>query len=86
MTLILFFILFTGLVFVLLNALPTATALPVGIQEGFTLIVGYVKAWDGIFAFTALLQAVAFMAIFFTALAGWYLVRWVVHLVRGGTN
>jgi len=86
MTLLLFFFLFTTFVFIILNLLPVATTMPTEIANGLTLIVGYIKSWDGIFAFTHLLAAVAFMTVFFFALGLWYAVRWVIHLVRGGTS
>jgi len=86
MTLILFFIVFTGLVFTIMNLLPTATLLPTQIHDSLTLVVGYIKAWNGIFAFTPLLEAVSFVAVMYGVIWTVKAFVWTLKLVRGGTS
>lgn len=85
MTLALFFVAFIGLFFGILNLLPVAGEIAPEIQNGLTLIVSNMKAWNALFPITELLVAVGIMAGFYTAKYTWRAIKWVIHIIRGGT-
>lgn len=85
MTLALFFVAFIGLFFAILNILPVAGEVAPGLQSGLTLIVSNMKAWDAFFPITELLIAVGIMMAFYLAKYGWRAIKWVIHIIRGGT-
>jgi len=86
MTLLVFLLAFITFLLAALNLLPLASDLPSGITTGFILVVGYIKAWDSIFAFTELFQAVAFVAAVYTIIFIWHVVIKIIGWVRGGTS
>lgn len=78
MTFAVYIVIFGALIFGLLFLLPDATALPSEFYDGLYLIVGYIKAWDGIFAISSLIQALYFVVLFSTFI---YLVKisiWII--------
>jgi len=84
MTTLIFWVGFIGLFFAFLNALPTVGTINPEIQEGLTLIVSNMKAWNELFPIDQLLIIVGLMASFWLAKFGWKAIKWVIHLVRGG--
>jgi len=86
MTFAIFIILFFGLFIAVLNALPLAGALSPSISSSIILIVGYMKAWNFLFPITELLQCVLLVVAFELAIWVWHALKWVLHLIRGGTS
>lgn len=85
MTLALFFVAFIGLFFGILNLLPVAGQIAPELQSGLVLIVSNMKAWNALFPITELLLSVGVMASFYLAKYGWKAIKWVIHIIRGGT-
>lgn len=86
MTFGLFFVAFIGLFFAILNLLPVAGTVAPEIQTGLTLIVTNMKAWNALFPITELLVAVSIMTSFYVAKYTWKIIKWIIHVVRGGTS
>jgi len=89
MTLLIFLLAFIAFALGALNLLPNATAqnaLPEQVQTAFQLVVGYMKAWDGILAITPLFQAMVFVAGVSVFIFLWHVVIRLIHWVRGATS
>lgn len=85
MTLALFFVAFIGLFFGILNLLPVAGEITPELQAGLTLIVSNMKAWNALFPITELFVAVGILMSFYLGKYGWRAIKWVIHIIRGGT-
>ena len=80
--LILFFIFFVAV----LNFLPTAGALPASFSSAFTLVVGYMKAWNFIFPVSELFVCVGIIVVYELIYWGWRALTGATRIVRGSTH
>lgn len=85
MTLLAFFIAFSAFLLLILNFLPTGS-LPTEVIDSVEYVIGAMKAWDFLLPVDTLLSAVLVVAVADLALVGWWGVKWIIGLVRGGTS
>jgi len=86
MTLLLFLIAFVSFFFLALNFLPTANPLPPAFSDGFSSIIGFMKAWDFLFPITEML--ILFSFIVSVEFSLWFF-RWIwrlIVLIRGSNS
>lgn len=84
MTLILFLIAFFALLIAGLNLLPVGS-LPAEISTSFETLVGTMKAWEFLLPINTLFLALVFVVSVDLALLGWWIIKWMITLVRGGS-
>lgn len=83
MTFAIFILLTFGLFIGLLNILPTADALPSGIDNAFGYVIKTMKAWDFLFPITEMLTLTLIVIIIEVALWNWGVAWKIVKFVRG---
>lgn len=86
MTFAIFIFAFVSLFFLILNLLPVGTPLAPEVATGIATIISQMKAWDEVFPIQELLAAVGILAGYFFLYFGWRIVKWVIHIVRGGAT
>jgi len=86
MTFAIFIILFLLFLIAVLNFLPVAGVLTPGFSSSLGIIVGYMKSWNFLLPINELLICVAIIVAYELIVWLWRVLKYVLHLIRGGTS